>query len=134
MDIETEVTLLMNSLVPGERFYFGTTPDDFDAHDEVFVIGQFVGGDEGMYVDGTLRSGANNRLQLWIWGARYMEVSALTRKIRKAFVELNATWQGIFRAAWLNGSPTDDYNETIKIHGKRMDISVVYADQDAPLP
>lgn len=135
MSIETAVTTLMNSLVPNQQFYFNTTPDGYNPHAQpVFVIGQFTGGPAGMYVDGTLQSLAEGRLQLWVWGARYMDVAALARTIRKAVIGLNATQTDIFRAASLNVEPVDDYNDILKIHGKRLDLNVVYADQDAPLP
>lgn len=135
MAIEEAVTAFINPLVENEQFYFGTTPDGYDPHAHAeFVIGQFVGGESGIYVDGTLQSLTEGRLQLWVWGARYMEVAALARLLKKEMVALTETQPGIWRAVIPNGNPVDDYNESLKIHGKRFDLTIVYADPDAPLP
>lgn len=113
--IYAEVRSLLASLVEG-RCYSDVTPD---APEFPLIIYQVVGGEAIDFYERTVANTENYRVQVYVWGARRLEVEQLMRMARKQLVEHSANFESLITL----GQATDEYNETLKIYGSRQDFS-----------
>lgn len=124
MSFETDI-IAKYQQVFNERLWWDTAPDGMTAQDREAPFGvlQIVGGDHRQYVDDTEQPEfLNARVQLFVWGARRIEVSdAMEDFIAEVKASNTADWY-----AREMGRPVGDSNEVLALRGSRLDFSFTY--------
>lgn len=124
MSIATAIIAILNPVL-SNRIWFNTIPDNLTAaqRSAPFMVVQLVGGRDDWYVENTIPDEVNGHYQFFIWGANYLEVEACSNQVRSALATTPYAPHNIHSIRPLGG-PVDDYNEILKLHGKRQDFSI----------
>lgn len=124
MSIESDIISKYGALFAG-RLWWDETPDGLTTEERQapFAIAQEVGGADRQYVnDKEEPEFFSARVQLVVWGARRLEVSAKMDDFAAAVRASNsADWY-----ARELGRPVGDSNEVLKLRGSRQDFSFTY--------
>lgn len=124
MSFESDMIAKYKALF-GDRLFWDEAPEDWTANDRIapFGILQQVGGIDRQYVnDKEEPEFLSARIQLFVWGARRLDVSAKLREFVSAVRASNsADWY-----ARPSGEAVGDSNEVLKIRGSRQDFMFNY--------
>lgn len=117
MSFEEDVTALLNPLVAGQVFW-DFTPDNYDYP---FILLYQRGGRGYWYVDKTIPSHKNAKLDIEVWAKTKEAAARIIREVESAFAgsTMVVTPLGAF------GSMSDPVQ---KLHGSQQDFSVWYPD------
>ncbi len=122
MNIETIIPALLNSLV-GDRVWQDATPDILprDANDRIldFIIWTLVGGQDAEYVDQTMGTHANARVQIQVVSASGLQAATLIRQARDRLLASDYT-VGVY------GSPVGTYDAARKLRGRMQQFGIWY--------
>lgn len=122
MNIETIIPALLNSLV-GDRLWKEATPDNIpgDANNEIlpFIIWKLVGGQDAEYVDQTMGTHANARVQIQVVSASGLQAATLIRQARDRLLASDYT-VGVY------GSPVGTYDAARKLRGRMQQFGIWY--------
>lgn len=122
MSIETIIPVLLNSLV-GDRVWQDATPDNLprDANNEIlpFIIWTLAGGQDAEYVDQTMGTHANARVQIHVVSASGLQAATLIRQARDRLLASDYT-VGVY------GSPVGTYDAARKLRGRMQQFGIWY--------
>ncbi len=122
MNIETIIPALLNSLV-GDRVWQDATPDNLprDANNRIldFIIWTLVGGQDAEYVDQTMGTHANARVQIQVVSASGLQAATLIRQARDRLLASDYT-VGVY------GSPVGTYDAARKLRGRMQQFGIWY--------
>ena len=122
MNIETIIPALLNSLV-GDRVWQDATSDNLprDANDRIldFIIWTLVGGQDAEYVDQTMGTHANARVQIQVVSASGLQAATLIRQARDRLLASDYT-VGVY------GSPVGTYDAARKLRGRMQQFGIWY--------
>lgn len=122
MNIETIIPALLNSLV-GDRVWQDATPDILprDANNRIldFIIWTLVGGQDAEYVDQTMGTHANARVQIQVVSASGLRAATLIRQARDRLLASDYT-VGVY------GSPVGTYDAARKLRGRMQQFGIWY--------
>ena len=122
MNIETIIPALLNSLV-GDRVWQDATPDNLprDANNQIqpFIIWTLVGGQDAEYVDQTMGTHANARVQIQVVSASGLQAATLIRQARDRLLASDYT-VGVY------GSPVGTYDAARKLRGRMQQFGIWY--------
>lgn len=122
MNIETIIPALLNSLV-GDRVWQDATPDILprDANNRIldFIIWTLVGGQDAEYVDQTMGTHANARVQIQVVSASGLQAATLIRQARDRLLASDYT-VGVY------GSPVGTYDAARKLRGRMQQFGIWY--------
>lgn len=119
MSIEATLTALLNPIC-GNRVYWDTLDEGYVIAAPVLICQQ-VGGEAFWYVDDTMPSHKNARIQITVWGQRRKEVNTLARLVEKTICEAHLTAKPV-------GAFVSDYEEPLKLFGTRQQFDIWYLD------
>ena len=114
MTIETEVFQVLRALVDG-RVYPDMAPAGSPCP---YIVYQQVGGDVVNFLDLTIPSKRNSRMQLCAWAEARIEASALIEQAELALRAVTAL------QATALGAPVATYDEETELRGARQDFSL----------
>lgn len=122
MNIEIIIPTLLNSLV-GDRVWESSTPDDLprDASDNIldFIIWTQHGGQDAEYVDQTMGTHTNARIQLIYFSHSGLAAAAGIRAARDRLLASDYT-VGVY------GSPVGTYDAARKLRGRMQQFGIWY--------
>ena len=122
MNIETIIPALLNSLV-GDRVWQNATTDNLprDANNEFlpFIIWTLVGGQDAEYVDQTMGTHANARVQIQVVSPSGLQAATLIRQARDRLLASDYT-VGVY------GSPVGTYDAARKLRGRMQQFGIWY--------
>lgn len=122
MTIETILPALLNDLVSG-RVWENATPDNLprDANSRIldFIIWTLVGGQEAEYVDQTIGSHANARVQIQVVSSSKIQARSLVEQVRDRLLASVYT-VGVY------GSPLGTYDAARKLTGRMQQFGIWY--------
>ena len=122
MNIETIIPALLNSLV-GDRVWQDATSDNLprDANNQIlpFIIWTLVGGQDAEYVDQTMGTHANARVQIQVVSASGLQAATLIRQARDRLLASDYT-VGVY------GSPVGTYDAARKLRGRMQQFGIWY--------
>ena len=122
MNIETIIPALLNSLV-GDRVWQDATSDNLprDANGRIldFIIWTLVGGQDAEYVDQTMGTHANARVQIQVVSASGLQAATLIRQARDRLLASDYT-VGVY------GSPVGTYDAARKLRGRMQQFGIWY--------
>lgn len=120
MNIESILPALLNSLVGG-RVYESSTPDDIvrDANDNIldFIIWTIGGGQDSEYVDQTMGSHTNARIQIIYFSRSGLTATTGIRAVRDRLLASDYT-VGVY------GSPVGTYDTARKLKGRMQQFGI----------
>lgn len=120
MNIESILPALLNSLVDG-RVYESSTPDDLvrDAEGNIldFIIWTIHGGQDAEYVDQTMGSHTNARIQIIYFSRSGLTATAGIRAVRDRLLASDYT-VGAY------GSPVGTYDTARKLKGRMQQFGI----------
>ena len=119
MSIEEIIPTLLNPLAGG-RVYESATPDDLVRSGNViqdFIIWHIVGGQDAEYVDQTMGTHTNARVQIQAVSPSGKAASTLIRAIRDTLLASDYT-VGVY------GSPVGTYDAARKLKGRWQQFSI----------
>lgn len=120
MNIESILPALLNSLVDG-RVYESSTPDDLvrDAEGNIldFIIWTIHGGQDAEYVDQTMGSHTNARIQIIYFSRSGLTATAGIRAVRDRLLASDYT-VGVY------GSPVGTYDTARKLKGRMQQFGI----------
>lgn len=121
MTVEADITAICNPVF-NERVWWDSIPDGMtpEEMDDPLVIIQQVGGVDKLYADNTVHEFQNGNLQFFVWGRRREEVNAAMNLLRKTLIDSNTEELVIIP----QGAAVNDYNEVLKLRGRRQNFSV----------
>ena len=122
MNIETIIPALLNSLV-GDRVWQDATSDNLprDANNQIlpFIIWTLVGGQDAEYVDQTMGTHANARVQIQVVSPSGLQAATLIRQARDRLLASDYT-VGVY------GSPVGTYDAARKLRGRMQQFGIWY--------
>lgn len=122
MTIDTIIPTLLNTLV-SDRVWFMNTPDDLlrDSNGRIrdFIIWSLPGGQDAEYVDQTMGSHSNARVQIHAVSMSSIAASNLIKAVRDRLLASDYT-VGVY------GSPVGTYDAARKLSGKFQQFSIWY--------
>ena len=120
MNIEAILPALLNSLVDG-RVYESSTPDDIvrDANGNIldFIIWTIAGGQDSEYIDKTMGSHTNARIQIIYFSRSGLTATAGIRAVRDRLLASDYT-VGVY------GSPVGTYDTARKLKGRMQQFGI----------
>lgn len=120
MNIESILPALLNSLVDG-RVYESSTSDDLarDAEGNIldFIIWTIHGGQDAEYVDQTMGSHTNARIQIIYFSRSGLTATAGIRAVRDRLLASDYT-VGVY------GSPVGTYDTARKLKGRMQQFGI----------
>jgi hypothetical protein len=132
MSFETDMIAKYGAVFSG-RVWWDEIPDGMTADQRAapFAILQQVGGTTRQYIDDKEQPEfLTARVQVVVWGARRVDVSAKLRDFDAAVKDSNtATWY-----ARSMGEQVGDSNEVLKLRGSRQDFSFTFPNPHYPGP
>lgn len=122
MNISALIIAELNSLFGG-RVYEAATPDDLekDANGRPlpFALFTIVGGQDSEYVDQTMGTHSNARVQIQAVSPSVLEADSLIRAARDKLLASEYT-VGVY------GSPVGTYDAARKLHGRFQQLGIWY--------
>lgn len=114
--LEQAIFALLGPLVDG-RCYPDATPDDPQFP---LIVYQVVGGQAHEFLDRTLPTTENYRVQVFCWSRSRIDTRTLQREVRRLLIE-----QGkVFDSAQTQGQAINLYEEQLRLYGTRQDFSI----------
>ena len=126
MTLPEIITDILGPLV-GNRVWFNTTPDSGPTRDasgrfQDFIIASRVGGQDAEYVEQTMGTHTNARIQIHAVSAGSIGAELLIRAARDRLLASDYT-VGVY------GSPVGTYDAARKLHGNFQQFSIWYPEQ-----
>lgn len=121
MTIEEIIAELLNPLVQG-RVYEMATPDELARVDDViqdFILWHIAGGQDAEYVDQTMGTHSNARVQIQAVSPNKKRASALIKAVRDTLLASDYT-VGVY------GSPVGTYDAARKLRGRFQQYGIWY--------
>lgn len=116
MSLESDIFDTLKALV-SNRCYPDVAPEGVA---RPFIVWQQVGGDATNFVEGTLPSIRNARIQVACWAATRTAAATLARSAEEAMVTSSTL------RAYVLGAMTAAYEQDTRLYGARQDFSIAY--------
>ena len=107
MSIETALFAALQGLVSG-RVYPDVAPEN---EPRPYITYQQVGGDSVNFVEGTIPSKGNSRMQINVWADKRLQATALSKQVEDVLRTLTALHPTVL------GAPIATYDDETKLRG-----------------